>query len=352
MPFISSVRGSFGALNKQRRTPAYLTVSPAVNGKTVFRLIDEPLIITTAGEYSITADSQFTFRAKLWGAGGGGAGAGWSSSHEGGAGGYATGIVNLGTNTSFKIIVGEGGYGPVTGPTGNGSFCTIGGGASSSPPTSGSDYQYSASGGGFSGIFTGTDTIHTTNVLQNSNYKSSTVQARSVLIAGGGGGGGNETGGQGGSYRGGHGGGTNGTGGFRNGLIDSTKGTQTAVGTWDANGIWNPSLSQSLSNYGVPGRMQGGPGEGGTYGGGGGGGYYGGSSSTSSSRMGGGGGGSGYFNSSFVSSATLTAGTSYDQPGNYTDSSWASPSGIAGVGTRSTSAGTRGNDGRVVITLT
>lgn len=349
MPFISSLKGTFGALNKELRGPTYLTVSPAVNGQSVFRLFDQELIITSTGEYSITVPANSLFRARLWGAGGGGAGSGWSTSDEGGSGGFATGIINSGSTTTFKIIVGEGGYGPVEGPTGQGGFCTIGGGASSSPPPNGGDYQYSASGGGLTGIFTGSTTIHTTSVLGSSNYKSAAVQSRSVLIAGGGGGGGN-TNDSSGSCRGGHGGGSEGSGGFRAGsLISSTRGTQTSVGTWDSNGVWSPSLNTSLSSYGVPGRMQGGPGEGGTYGGGGGGGYYGGSGNTSSGRMGGGGGGSGYFNPSFVSSAVLTTGTQWNQPGNYTDAKWASPAGVAGLGNRSSSAGNRGNSGRVVI---
>jgi hypothetical protein len=355
MPFVSSIRSTFGAQSKQLRTPLYITVSPAIGGVSAFNLSSgSSITFTTEGEYTCTVPAGSTFRATMWGAGGGGAGSGWSSSWPGGSGGYATGLINLGGITTFKVIVGEGGYGPVTGPTGDGGFCTIGGGASSSPPPSGGDYQYSGGGGGFSGILTGSDTVHTTYVIENSNYKSATTQARSVLIAGGGGGGGNkaDTGSQ--DFSGGHGGGSSGTGGYRqSSLITSTAGTQSSVGSIQSGSSWSPDPQTTFNNYGVPARMQAGPGTGGTYGGGGGGGYFGGTTSVDqpNGQMGGGGGGSGYFNPSFVTSAVLTAGTSQTAPGNNGSALYANPAGIGGSGNRSSSSGNRGNAGRVVISL-
>lgn len=352
MPFISSIRATFGAQARGFKTPPYVIVSPAVNGKTLYNLNTENLILNTNGEYTISCIGAQSIRATMWGAGGGGAGSGWASSWSGGAGGFSTGIINTSTNPSFTVIVGEGGYGPVTGPTGNGNFCTYGGGASSAPPPNGSDYQYSGGGGGFSGIFTGTTQIHTTNVLSSSNYKNAAVQSRSVLIAGGGGGGGNNSGNS-NNHDGGHGGGSSGTGGYRNSsLISGTAGTQTQTGTPTvANGSWDPSPITTLNNYGVPGRMQAGPGSGGTYGGGGGGGYFGGATSVDqpNGQMGGGGGGSGYFNPTLVSSGSTTAGSSRTDPSNTGNAFYASPAGQGGAGTRSTSSGTRGSDGRVVI---
>lgn len=353
MPFVSSIRSTFGAQSKQLKTPPYATISPSVGGVSSILLSSASFFaFTTEGEYTVTFPPNITFKAGVWGAGGAGAGSGWSSSWSGGSGGYATGSISTASVQTFKILVGEGGYGPVTGPTGDGGFCVIGGGASSSPPPSGGDYQYSGGGGGFSGIFTGTDTIHTTYIIENSNYKSATLQARAVLIAGGGGGGGNksESGGQ--SFLGGHGGGSSGTGGYRNGsLISSTAGTQSSVGSIQSGSSWSPDPQTTFNAYGVPSRMQAGPGSGGTYGGGGGGGYFGGTTSIDqpNGQMGGGGGGSGYFNPTYVSNATLTAGTDVTTPGNYTDAKWASPAGIGGAGTRATSNGTRGNAGRVVI---
>jgi hypothetical protein len=355
MPFISSVRGSFGAQAKGFKSPPLVVVSPAVNGKTLYNLNTENIIFNTAGEYTISTVGVLSFRSTMWGAGGGGAGSGWNSSWSGGAGGFSTGIISTSSNPSFTIIVGEGGYGPVTGPTGNGNFCTIGGGASSAPPPSGGDYQYSGGGGGFTGIFTGTTQIHTTNILSSSNYKNVAVQSRSVLIAGGGGGGGNNSSNS-NNHDGGHGGGSSGTGGYRNSsLISATAGTQSATGTPTvANGSWDPSPIASLNNYGVPGRMQAGPGSGGTYGGGGGGGYFGGATSVDqpNGQMGGGGGGSGYVNTAIVSSGSTTAGSSRTDPSNTGNALYASPAGQGGAGTRSTSNGTRGSDGRLVISLT
>jgi hypothetical protein len=352
MPFISSVRGTFGAQSKQLKSPAYLTVSPAINGQSVFRLSDQSLIISTAGEYTITSQYPISFRAKLWGAGGRGAGSGWATSDEAGSGGYATGIIATNA-TTFTIIVGGAGRSPAT--TGAGS-CTFGGGASSTPPGSNNgDPQYSGGGGGLTGIFTGSSQIHTSSLLSSSPYKLLATQQRSILIAGGGGGGGNTSPAQ-GSMRGGHGGGSSGTGGWVVGTqYSASAGTQSAVGVESFGGGWGPDLASTRSSYGIPAYMQAGPGTGETYGGGGGGGYFGGSnagSSSSNGRMAGGGGGSGYFNPSFVSSATLTAGTAYNAPGNSADSAYAfvTPAGQGGTGNRSSSAGNPGYDGAIVIT--
>jgi hypothetical protein len=352
MPFISSLKSTFGPQSKFFKGPTIITISPAISGVSTFNLsAGQVLTITQEGEYTCSVTPNNSFRASIWGAGGGGAGAGWATSDEGGSGGYASGMMYGLTN--FKIIVGEGGYGPVTGPTGDGGFCTIGGGASSSPPPNGSDYQYSGSGGGFSGIFTGHDTIHTTYILENSNYKNASVQNRAVLIAGAGGGGGNTSPAQ-ASCRGGNGGGSSGTGGFRAGTtIPVTAGSQTATGTWDIDSGWDPKHGATLLNYGVPSRMQAGPGTGGTYGAGGGGGYFGGAGTADqpSGRMGGGGGGSGYFNPFFLTSATLTAGTAWNSPGGTGDVNYASPAGQGGLGNRSSASGNRGQAGRVVIKL-
>lgn len=352
MPFISSLRGTFGSQAKGLKTPPTVVVSPAVNGKTVYNLAVENLVFNTGGEYTISTIGATSIRATMWGAGGGGAGSGWTSSHHGGAGGFSTGILDTTTNQSYTIIVGEGGYGPVTGPNGNGNFCTYGGGASSSPPPNGGDYQYSAGGGGFSGIFTGTTQIHTTNILSSSNYKNVAVQSRAILVAGGGGGGGNNDRNS-NNHDGGYGGGSSGTGGYRNSsLISATAGTQSATGTPTvSSGSWDPTPIQSLNNYGVPGRMQGGPGSGGTYGGGGGGGYFGGATSVDqpNGQMGGGGGGSGYFNPSSVSSGSTTTGSSRTDPSNTGNAFYLSPAGQGGLGRRDTRDGSRGSDGRIVI---
>lgn len=339
MPFISSIRGSFGAQSKDRRGPKYVTVSPSVDGFANWRLNDQSLIISTAGEYKITLYESSTFRARVFGAGGGGAQqGGWSQGYVGGSGGYATGIVTLPAGT-HTVIVGQGGFG-------NAFRATIGGGGSAQPKDGTTDNRYSACGGGFSGILSGSGTVHDgTGGGGNTTYRTSGVQARSVIIAGGGGGGGTRTGSD-VSHIGGHGGGSSGTGGYYMGNLDNSSfGSQSSAGSLRPN-QWGQNRAGEY--------MLGGHGGDQGYGGGGGGGYFGGSTSDSntSGSMGGGGGGSGYVHPTLVSSGSLIAGSGQTSPGGVSQSGYITGKSYGGNTSSNTNnswSGGPGGDGIVII---
>jgi hypothetical protein len=211
---------------------------------------------------NVPVTNNYSIEMFAWGGGGGGAGN--SGYGAGGGGGAANGTMAVTPSTAFAVVVGGGGssQGPGAGP----GTAPAGGGG-----TAGSS-GYGGQGGGYSGIFS-----------------TSASQANARLIAGGGGGAGYD----GSSAQGGPGGGTNGVAGTGGGA--GSGGTQSGSSGYPAG---------TALQGGSPNTPDGGGG------GGGGGGYYGGGAGgngtpTDSS----GGGGSGYFNSSFVTSATLTAGS-------------------------------------------
>jgi hypothetical protein len=340
MPFVSSIRSTFGAQSKQRRSPAYATISPAVGGVSTFRLNDQTITISTAGEYKFTLADPHTFRARVFGAGGGGGQrGGWTSGYPGGSGGYATGIVTLPAGT-HTIIVGEGG-------SGNTFRTVVGGGHSSQPKTNVSDNRYSACGGGFSGIFSGSGTVHdATGGVGNTTYRTSGVQSRSVLIAGGGGGGGSMTSGY-PSMDGGHGGGSEGTGGLSRGSVDnSSRGTQTSAGALRPN-EWGGVYQATLMHAGSGGDQG--------YGGGGGGGYFAGGNADSGSggTMAGGGGGSGFIHPTLVTSGSTITGSGQTSPGGVSQTGYIAGSGRGGDPSGNTDnnwQGGVGGAGIVIIT--
>lgn len=334
MPFISSVRGSFGAQGKVGITGPRLVIF----NSTTYNLNTQSLTFSSAGEYSITTLMPIPFRASVFGAGGGGAQrGGWSEGYVGGSGGYASGTLILPPG-DHKIIVGEGGGG-------NSPRTTIGGGSSSQAISSPSDNRYSACGGGFSGIFTGSGTVHNSGHRENNTtYRTSGVQARAVLIAGGGGGGGTRTSGT--NNEGGHGGGLEGTGGTSSGSVDTlSRGTQTAGGSARPNEWGN--VYPATFMHGGTGGDQG-------YGGGGGGGYFGGSNSNSAlgGVMGGGGGGSGFAHPSFVANPNFITGSSQTSPGGVSQAGYISGSGRGGDPSGNTNnswSGGTGGSGIVIL---
>lgn len=337
MPFISSIRGSFGATGKAGRTggPALILF----NG-VLYNMATESINLSTPNEYLISVVVPGRVRARAFGAGGGGAQrGGWSTGFPGGSGGYATGLVNL-LGGNYKIIVGEGG-------SGNTFRATIGGGSTAQNATSGSDNRYSACGAGFSGIFSGTGTVHdSAGGASNSTYRTSGVQARSLLIAGGGGGGGTNSNSSSPQYNGGHGGGSEGTGGqgFGNGAVDNnSRGTQSSAGSLTGNQWGNHRAAEF---------MLGGNGGGDGYGGGGGGGYFGGSTADSSSHMGGGGGGSGFVHPTLVTSGSLISGSGQNSPGGSGQTGYVSGDGFGGGPSGNTNnswSGSAGASGRFIL---
>ncbi|NDB58914.1 cadherin repeat domain-containing protein, partial [bacterium] len=142
-----------------------------------FNIVVKAPIITTFTytgsdqSYTLPAGAS-TFKAYIWGAGGGNY---LASGFRGGGGGYTTGTVTSSSpGTSFVVVVGQGGESR-GGNAGTGAKRYGGGGQLTS-------LGWGGQGGGLSGIFTGTSQVFNVNTPQTGAF------ARSVLIAGGGGG--------------------------------------------------------------------------------------------------------------------------------------------------------------------
>lgn len=154
-----------------------VTISPAVNGKTSWNLdADGPLLLSTAGTWTITPSGTMTLSTKLWGAGGGGGGGddGPVYSGKGGGGSYVAGQYLASASVPLTAVVGGGGGGGITRPepavNGGGAGGYNGGGAGATSGKTG----YSGAGGGGGGR---------TELLLGSN---------TLACAGGGGGGGGD----------------------------------------------------------------------------------------------------------------------------------------------------------------
>lgn len=265
-------------------TPGYVfTISPTVSGKSSWNTaIDGPLTLSSNGTWTITPAQTFTANITMWGAGGGAG----NQNGTGGGGGYSTGLLSLTANTSYVVLVGQGGR------AGGGGTATGGGGSGD---------VNRGGGGGYTGIFV-----------------TSITQGNARMMAGAGGG----AGGGGGSAAAGAGGGSSGQNGNNGTGAQPGGGTQSAGGA----GTGASSSASGTALTGANGLS------------GGGGGYYGGASGGDNGAYApGAGGGSGYLHSSVVSGTTTTG--SLNTPAQSTNSL----RGTAGNG-RSGSAGV-GNDG-------
>lgn len=142
-----------------------LNISPAVGGRTSWDFAQHGnLVISSAGQYTISVSTPTTVSAKLWGGGGGAANVNYSnivaSTAKGGGGGHSSGNVVLQPGVTYILVVGSGGTQATTATA----YGQGGGGKTGSRSNGGQ-------GGGYTGLF------------------SSTVsQANSILVAGGGGG--------------------------------------------------------------------------------------------------------------------------------------------------------------------
>ena len=242
MPFISTVRSSFGALGKLNRRLVNFTINaPGATSSTSGS--NTLLTYSTPGEYTITVTGSMpNVELICWGGGGG-----WGNALSGGGGGYSYGVTTL-TAGTYKVVVGNGGIFKTAGAGNSGPTAYGGGGRTG---TAG----YGGQGGGYCGMF-----------------NTSVSQSNARIIAGGGGGGswdgpgstsaGGGASGQSGSYGG--------------------PGTQTAVGAKGGDGTNDAGPLVGASANGGD--------EGGA--GGGGGGYFGGGAG-SGAQGGTGGGGSG-----------------------------------------------------------
>ena len=294
----------------------------------VFDSADAPITFSyTGSEQNYTPSGKSKFDAYLWGAGGGagynysgGGGAGRWTNSTAGAGGFASGTVTISGSPTYKMIVGQGGFGQdVVNTTTSTSFGGGGRGAVLSHAGAG------GVGGGLSGIFL-----------------TSFTHANSVLIAGAGAGT-TTSDPWAGAYAG-NGGGTNGQDGGLNSSSGSNAngygrgGTQSAGGIAGSGDIGSPTAGSALQG-GTGSHMSGGGG-GGYYGGGGGGhtGNYG----TSGS-----GGGSGYIGHSSVSNGVLEGSTDTNLTGTKTPPQTSHTYYSSGIGQGNN--GANGGNGKIVI---
>jgi len=269
--------------------------------------------------------------AYIWGAAGGGS-AGEGYSDVGGAGGYASGTINLTSISTLLVQVGAGGG------QGRGTRAYPNGGL----PAVRSGYT-NGCGGGRSALF-----------------NTSVSAANALLIAGGGGGGGGHGYGStaaGYNYQGGNGGGTESTGsmGYRpSGIVVNGNTELTDLRAGQSNGGTNTSPISGFALGRNAAQFQGADAGTGTSfesggwnaAGGGGDGWYGGG--VQDSMHGGGGGGSGYYNSSFVTSQTLsTTAITGGKKTTINPPQTASAYYSAGIGVGNANAS--GGNGRIVL---
>jgi hypothetical protein len=323
MPFVSSVRGTFGPTSENKGVATGSQAGELIRQDPNSPGLPSGGTVSVAGGYRIHtfrtvgsatfATNSLAVSAEVfaYGAGGAsgsvnwGAASGWS---YGGGGGFSGGTISAAAGASYLVKVGG------TGIFANGATLNEGGGA-------GGTNWGNGGGGGLSGIF-------------SSNTYS---YANAVLIAGGGGGGGTSRASGQTVNRGGGGGGTTGQDGT------SYSGNRQGRGGTSSTYQLPAATEYSSSGWFAPGQLTGGHPE--PHGGGGGGGYWGGSGGAyyEPNDMGGGGGGSSY-SSGAVTGATLTQ-ASYQTPGNtggtYYNSSY-------GPG-NSSASNSNGTQGQVVI---
>ena len=298
-------------------------------------------VFTTPGSSTFTVPACVrSITVKAWGAGAGGGGGGTVSlGGDGGGAGFAQATLSVTPGETLDIHVGGAGSGGAFSGGGGGTTSGGGGGGGgrSEVSRSGTSLTIAAGGGGGGG------------------------GDNSSATAGGAGGPGGDTSGSAGSASGsatGGGGGTDsaggagGTGGENNGAAGAL---QTGGGGADGESNAGDDSKGTENNGGTTNGGDGGQGDetgGGWAGGGGGGsGYYGGggggSSVSGNAGGGGGGGGSSYTISSAIS--TSTGAGSGTAAGNNTDADYAGNAGQGGSGGALSTAGTAGNDGRIVI---
>lgn len=265
---------------------------------------------------------------KMWGAGGGG-GAGGSSGNggAGGGGGFVQSTLSVTPLETLNVYVGAaGGGGTYPGANSGGGG---GGGGHTEIDRAGTRLLIAAGGGGGGG---GDNSSGTPGGDGGSGGGTTGATGSASSNANGGGGGTQASGGAGGT-----GGNTNGAAGGLESAGDGANGNGGTGGENNGGAAW-AGAGGSGSGWGWGG------------GGGGGGGYYGGGggSASDSGDAGGGGGGGG---SNYLTGTSQTNNQGSGQtPGNSSDPDRGS-AGTGGGGGSTTSTGTGGNDGKIVITF-
>jgi len=290
-------------------------------------------------EFGYTGDFQYftvpagveRIRFKIWGAGGGKGG--YSLNFAGGAGGYTSGEIVVNPGAQYVVVVGQGGLGEGIERYTNGGDVTFGGGGYGTKGDA-----PGASGGGLSGIFSGSTPIPFNGTVTE---REEAIKQRAIAIAGGGGGSCAYASGGGG------GGGLEGlsTGGG-NGGTQTPSGTGTEFGDDGSalkggNGDSRGSRTEILLNP-EPNANSG------YDGGGGGGGYYGGEGGFDDARPGG--GGSGFISTIVINGQTIAGESGPSEPKAAmppftADIDYKQGIGVGGYDT----AGVNGGNGLVII---
>jgi len=321
LPAGSSLNSSTGAITGFNAvgssTTSNFTLRATAGSKTADRAfsitVNPPVTQTfsyTGSDQSWTAPTDVSaINVWLWGAGGGSD----VSADRGGAGGFVKGTLAVTGGNDYVIVVGQGGAGGDNDANYNNMPTSYGGG--------GAGYE-NPSGGGLSGIFSGSGQVF------NGYTPQPTDHSRTITIAGGGGGSDNSAP-------------NGGSGGYPNG------GSPPAgVG---ASGIGG---SQSAGGADGGGLLKGGSGyTGGRWTGGGGGGYYGGGTGQGNDSAGA--GGSSYISN--LTNASYNAGSTTDVPDGRSESTYDNNAGYGGQGSSgsasqsNTTYANGGFHGRVVI---
>ena len=283
-----------------------LTLQDSGGNNTYYNFIgNASTTLSTYGYYTITPNIGMTIKFQLWGAGGAGA-AGNNTPTNGAAGGYVEGTLSLTSNTSYTLLVGQGGLKSMQYVGAGSSIYNTG----SAFPDGGNCASYQGYGQGGGGGSTRLGPL-----LSNSSASYNNTSVTYYLIAGGGAGGTDySTSGTPAGYGGVSPNGNGVAGGTYYASGEATTslgggGTQSAGG---AAGTTGRTLSQSPPVAGA--KYSGGQGGGG----GGGGGYY------------GGGGSCGYYAQSGGGSSYIGAVTG-GQYGTYSGTYNISPAAVSGT---------------------
>ena len=283
----------------------------------------------TGADQIVPIPSGFTKATiECWGAGGATQGHGAATAYNtgaGGGGGYTSATFTITGYSTMKVVVGQGGISKQAGVS---APATYGGGAGQLLNSDGN--WGSASGGGRSAV----------QLLVSGTYTE-------IITAGAGGGGGSCTANTANIGTGGAGGGLIG-GNANNNSAEGGSGGNTTTLTGGARAPTNGAGTVGTAGSQFTG------GTGNTYGAGGGGGYYGGGGGGYSGNFGGGGGGSSYINTTYQTastSQTITQGTSPTIANNAgLPTYFQNKIGNGGAATSSTTVGSHGQHGFVIIT--
>ena len=307
-----------GTANIESSTTTYnFTITATANGKTTSRAYSIVVQALVTQTFSYTGSDQSwtpptdisSVSVWLWGAGGGSD----VSADRGGAGGFVKGTLAVTGGNDYVIVVGQGGAGGDNDANYNNMPTSYGGG--------GAGYE-NPSGGGLSGIFSGSGQVF------NGYTPQPTDHSRTITIAGGGGGSDNSAP-------------NGGSGGYPNGgSPPAGVGLSGVGGSQSAGGADGGGLLKGGSGY-----------TGGRWTGGGGGGYYGGG--TGRGNDSGGAGGSSYISN--LTNASYNAGSTTDVPDGRSESTYDNNAGYGGQGSSgsasqsNTTYANGGFHGRVVI---